>query len=239
MKLKLIPLLLTAVFAAVPVLGQATGPGREMTVEESYLQDSIEALIIREKARSASRENKLFALENIGQAIERGNTNEGILHTLEFLSLEGILNRTTLNRRVINDFPDVRMEAARHLGSFGTPEAVNTLIRISNIETEPMVLQQAVTSLGMIASDDYDLTISTIIRLANRFHNAVSPPDNILAFAIVEALSSIAGRNGGINDPAAWLLLTEISTGPYGPSVRERAGQVLNELRDHLFASAE
>ena len=224
-------LLFIAIVAAPAVTGQQTADSsREMTIEESYLLEAMELMIIREAARATSREQKLIALEYIGQAIERGNTGDEIRATVEFLSFEGTLNRATENRRLVNDFPEVRREAARYLGLIGTEEAAAALIRINATESEPMVLQESVKSLGLIESENYDAAIASIVRIVNRFHNSASP-DNLLALAAVDALGRISERNGGISDPAAWQLLRAISDGPYVPPVRERARQVFNEVR--------
>ena len=54
-------LLIAAVFAVSAVSAQSTS-GNEMSVEESYLQQSIELMIIRETARATTRESKMIAL---------------------------------------------------------------------------------------------------------------------------------------------------------------------------------
>ena len=71
-------LLLGAVFftALAMVMGQSrtSSNNQEMSVEQSYLQESVELMIIREQSRAESRDMKLIALEYIGDAISRGNT---------------------------------------------------------------------------------------------------------------------------------------------------------------------
>ena len=200
---------------------------REMTVEESYLQESIENMIIREQSRVNNRDQKFLALELISAAIERGNRSEEIHVTLEYLGLEGILNRSQESGRLINNFPDVRRETARQLGILGTPEARDILLTLIYYENEPMVLQEAVKSLGDIGIDDNGRTISTIAWIFHKFHNTV--PDNLLAFATIEAIEKLAGS--GIRNPAAVELLVRIADGPYIPVVRNRAMAVLETFR--------
>ena len=200
---------------------------RDMTVEESYLQESIENMIIREQSRVNNRDQKFLALELIGNAIERGNRSEEIHVTLEYLGLEGILNRSSEAGRLINNFPDVRRETARQLGVLGTPEARDILLTLIYYETEPMVLQEAVKSLGDIGLDDNGRTISTIAWIFHKFHNTV--PDNLLAFATIEAIEKLA--SSGIRNQAAVELLVRIADGPYIPVVRNRAMAVLETFR--------
>ena len=212
-------------FAVSAVMGQA----REMTVEEAFLQESIEMMIIRETSRSENLDQKMIALEFIGQAIARGNTGPEVRQTLEFLSLEGIVNRAVENGRLVNNFPAVRREAARYLGMIGTEEARTALIRMSLAETEPMVLQEAVRSLGIIGLNPNDETASAIAWAVTRFDTF--NPDNMLALSAIDAFQRIArSGDGNIRDPNVIRLLMRISEGPYIRPVQARARSLLMEL---------
>jgi len=106
-------LVVTAVVAVSAVSAQTQSQsGRERTIEESYLQESIELMIIRETARADSRDQKLIALDYIRDAINRGNKNDEIRQTLDYLSREGRNSVNRQNGRIINNFPDVRRQAA-------------------------------------------------------------------------------------------------------------------------------
>ena len=225
-------LIIVAMIAASVVTAQSNSSDSDTTIEEAYLQEAIEMMIIRETARTDSREQKLIALEYIGSALERGSTNDDIRSTLEFLSLEGTLNQVKEKGRLMNDYPEVRRAAAKHLGTLGTPAAKTALIRICTTEAEPMVLQEAIKSLGMIGSNDNEDSVSAIVWVANRF-NYYTAPDNLLALAAVDSLDKIAQRNGGIKDPTAVQLLIRIAEGSYAPPVRERAKQALKDLRKY------
>ncbi|MDR3168187.1 MAG: HEAT repeat domain-containing protein, partial [Treponema sp.] len=143
--------MLLAVTVSV-VVGQNSS--REMSVEESYLQDAVELMIIREQSRVDSRDMKMIALEYIGDAIERGNNGEEVRAALEYLALEGVMNKARENGRVVNNYPDVRTKAATYLGELGTPEAKNTLVKIISADPEPMVLTEAVKSLAKIGMEE-------------------------------------------------------------------------------------
>jgi len=234
MTLKRFSVLLLAALIAVPaVIGQQSGnSSSEMSIEESYLQEAIELMIIRETSRADSREQKLIALEYIASAIDRGNNSDEIRATLEYLSMEGTSNRVREKGRLMNDYPEVRRAAAKYLGTLGTPEAKSALIRICTTENEPMVLQEAVKSLGMIGTNDNDDAVAAIVWIANRFNNTTAP-DNLLALATVDALDKIAQRSKGIKDPGAIQLLIKIAEGSYAPPVKERAKQALIDLRKY------
>jgi hypothetical protein len=226
---------LIALFAVSAVLGQTSSSSssrsssdEEMTVEESYLQESMELMVIRETSRGDSRDQKLVALEYIGEAIGRGNTSDDVRQALEYLSMEGVMNKARENGRLVNNFPDVRQRAAKYLGELGTPEAKNTLIRIIAADPEPSVLQEAVKSLGSIGLNDNEETVGAIVWTVNRFD--VTNPDNLLALSAIDAFEKIAEKNNGIKDPNVARILIRIAEGPYITPVKERAKQALSNL---------
>jgi HEAT repeat protein len=209
----------------------AQTPNQEMSVEESYLQESIELMVIRETSRADSRDQKLVALEYIREAIERGNKGEDICQVLEYLSMEGILNKTRENGRLVNNFPDVRRQAVKYLGNLGTTEAKDTLLKICLADNEPMVLQEAIKSLGDIGMNDNEETVSIITWIVSRFD--VLNPDNLLALSAIDAFAKIAEKNNGIKDPNAIRILFRISEGPYIKPVQDRAKQLVTDLRKY------
>ena len=206
-----------------------TSSNREMSVEQSYLQESVELMIIREQSRAESRDMKLVALEYIGDAIGRGNKGEEVRAALEYLSLEGVLNKTNENGRLVNNFPDVRTKAATYLGEMGTAEAKDTLIKLVLVDNEPMVITEAIKSLAKIGLNDNDETVNAISWIVTRYD--VLNPDNLLALSAVEAYEKIAAANGGIRDPSAIRTLIRIAEGPYIRVVQDRAKEALMELR--------
>ena len=224
-------LLLIALIAAAAVSGQSSNSRNtndERSVEESYLQEAIELMIIRETSHAASLDQKMLAVQYIGEAIDRGNTSDEIRQTLEYLSMEGLMNQARENGRMVNNFPLVRREAAKYLGQLGTPEAQTALINICKYEAEPMVLQEAIKSLGDMDSDNNDKAVDAIVWIVGRFD--VLNPDNLMALAAVDSIAKIADRNG-IKSAGAASLLIRIAEGPYIRPVQNMAKQVLGDLR--------
>jgi len=218
--------------AVIIVSTAAAQPAKkEMSVEETYLQESIELMIIRETARAHSREQKLIALEYIADAIDRGNTSDDIRQTLEYLSKEGRMIQARENGRLVNNFPDVRRQAAKYLGQLGTEEAQRSLLDICQYENEPMVIQEAIKSLGDIGTNENNETVAHIAWIFMRFDH--TNPDNIMAIATIDAFERIARANDGLNSPEAIRVLGRISEGQYMNPVKERARMLLAELRTY------
>ena len=228
-------LILAVICTGLPVIvsGQ-TRPGvtpgnQEMSVEQSYLQESVELMIIREQSRTDSRDMKFVALEYIGDAIKRGNKSDDIRAALEYLSLEGVVNMTRENGRLVNNFPDVRKQAASYLGKLGTPEAKNTLVKMVYADNEPMVITEAIRSLGTIGNNENNQVTQVIAWTVNRFN--VLNPDNFLALSAIDAFERIAKANGGLRDRSAMDVLIKIAEGPYVTVVQNRAKELLHDLR--------
>ena len=217
-----------AVFAAASmVMGQSSSG--EKSVEQSYLQDAVERMIIQEQSRADSRDMKLVALEYIGEAIDRGNAGPEIQNALDYLALEGILYKTREGGRVAHNYPEIRTKAATYLGDLGTAEAKNTLIKIVMADPEPMVLTEAVKSLAKIGINENDETINTISWIVTRFD--VLHPDNLLALSALEAYEALSA-NGGIKDGNAIKTIMRIAdNASYIRPVQDRAKALLVKLR--------
>ena len=226
-------LFLGAVFVAASAMVMAqsrTSSDRELSVEQSYLQESVELMIIREQSRAESRDMKLVALEYIGDAIGRGNKSDEIRAVLEYLSMEGVLNKTMENGRVINNYPDVRLRAATQLGQLGTPEAKDALIKMTRMDTEPMVITEAIKSLATIGLNDNDETIAAISWVVDRFNTL--NPDNLMALIAVNAFEKFAAANNGIlSEDARRTIYLIVNNGAYERSVRDRARQLVSLRR--------
>ena len=226
---KRLSILITASVIAVSAIAAQSNIGDDLSVEASYLNESIQLMIIRETARSNTREQKFVALEYINDAINRGSKNDDIRQTLEFLSREGRRSIAMENGRVVNNFPDVRRLSAKYLGQIGTEEARKSLLDICQYENEPMVLQEAIKSLGDIGVNDNNETVVIISWAFSKFDNL--NPDNLMALATIDAFENIAKQNNGINHPEAVRTLTRIAEGQYITPVKERARQLLSDLR--------
>jgi len=182
-------------------------------------------MIIRETSRSDSLDQKLLALEHIGNAIERGSTNEELRVTLEYLSLEGTQNKARMGGRLVNNYPSVRRQAAKYLGDLGTKEAKNSLLKICSSEDEKMVLQEAIKSLGTIGMNENDDVVSAIVWIMNK-DTTSETPDNILAIASIDAIEKLSKQNKSA-DPGAIQVIARIMGGPYALPVKQRARQAL------------
>jgi hypothetical protein len=205
--------------------------GREMSVEESYLQESNEIKIIRDQARGDSEEQKLLALEFIKDAISRGNDREEIRASLEYLATEGTVAIARENGRIVNNHPLVRRQAVSYLGELGTQEARDTLVKILRADNESMVLAEAFKSLAKIGINERDTTVNEITVVVRHYNAlAANKPDEYLIYSALEAYEQLALANGGISDQYTLGAIADIMVGPYQKKVRDRARELLTKL---------
>jgi len=220
-------MILGLVCAVAGALAAQSG-SNSMTVEQSYLQETVEMMVIRDASQSGSREMKLVALEYISNALDRGSSNPEIHAALELLSLEGIRNQSRESGRLVNNFPDVRQKAATFLGRVGTPEARATLIRMSLDESEPAVITEAIKSLGLIGLNDNNETVDTIVWLFSQFH--YSKPDNLLALSILDAFERISATTKEKLSTNAVQVVIRIAESNYVRPVKDRAKAMLSDM---------
>ncbi len=237
MKRKIITLVVLATLAFSAAWGQPATTGGERTVEESYLQDPLEIMIIREQAFSDSKDMKLVALQYIGQALEEGRASPEIRKALDYLATESSLTvvRSGGVGRALNNYSHVRREACLMLGQIKTVEAKDTLLKVVLVDTEPMVIAAAIRSIGKIGLSTGDDVTQTIAFIINRF--VILFPDNSLAFESLVALEALAEINNGIKDPAAIRAIMKIADGNYITPVKQKAKDLLSKLRKYSAAS--
>lgn len=219
-----------------PAIGfaQASGSGASstgsMTVEEKRLQSSVEVQVITSLVAESGRGEKMRALEFIRNMIDKGKATESsteVLALLEELGSEGITKQVVEKGRVINDFPDVRREAAELLGQIGGAQARETLINMALKDKEPMVLSEAVYSLGLIGGGDQQARVESLIVNLVKSQDVVRPDSNF-AFAAVSALEMLGKRNEGKVSQEVFVALVRIQNGNYIRPVREKAKLVLD-----------
>jgi HEAT repeat protein len=203
----------------------------EKTVEESYLEETLEALVIREQAQAESLKMKEEAIKSIKTAFKEGRKNEEIYKALDYLALEGIvrITRTAGLGKPTNNYPKIRSDACGLLGEMGTELAKDTLVKVVYADNEPMVIASAVRALGTMGKLVNEEAIQAITYVVNRYD--ILAPDNTLAFETLVAFERIADANNGLKNPSAIRSIVKIADGNYVKDVTDKADEVLKKLR--------
>jgi hypothetical protein len=222
--------------AAPAAQAQDKPKGGEKTVEEAYLQESAEAMMVKELSRSDDKEGKLLALDYARKSIDAGRKNDEIRASLEYLALENtdVLVRSAGVGPVTNNFPDVRMTACEYLGNFPTVDSKDTLVRViknSKVE-DPMVLAEAIRSLGKIGMNDNDEVVDAIAYSVNHFANVGMSEDRLAVYTMF-AFTDLADKNQIKDMAPVTQTIMNFTKGIYVSAVQKLAKQTLDKLAQY------
>lgn len=199
---------------------------------EALLSTIPDYLYLQSLAAVDNRDILLLLLAGIRERIEDhsiGKSTWYVVRLLEQFSGEGLLNPVYRNMRVINNFPDVRTEAARLLGLVGSTRSRQALIQVIGNEYDPIALSAEIEALGSLASDSDGSSSRAVAAALSRA--GMSPPDDRIAAAALDALERIDAYEGGTGEPAAVAALFAIYRGDFPQQIRSRALTVLR--KDH------
>jgi hypothetical protein len=217
-----------ALIAVICVFTTVTVAAQDLSVEESYLQKSVESMIIGEQARSRDRETKFAALQYIRQQIDNGNNTDDMQEILAYMALEGVLNKIRAEGRTVNDYPDIRMKAVEYLGDLKGEEASATLVRVLLVENEPSVVAEAVRSLTKHGFDENSYALDVIFYVFREYDSKM--PNNVLAVSVIDSCRAFIENNEAKN-PWIYSTLLYISTNfSYVKPVRDYASETLTKV---------
>ncbi len=213
---------------AQSVQKKTTSSNNETYVENEYLND-IDTEIIMGMAEADDLDSKLVALQYIEDAINDGNTSQGVIEALDKLSGEGVLSESRTNGRKVNNFPEVRRQACLLMAKVPTEHTKNQLINIMVAEDEPMVLSAAVQSLGIINPENTGEVVEAISWINKR--NAALNPTSSLAWQVVDTYEKLAPNADSRTMKVMTASLTEIAANyRYSTPVRDKAKSLLKKL---------
>jgi hypothetical protein len=199
---------------------------------EDLLNNIPDFLYLQSLAAVDNRDMMMFLLAKIRERIDDhsiGKSTWYVVRLLEQFTGEGLLNPVYRNMRVINNFPDVRTEAARLLGMVGSTSSRQVLIQVIGNEFDAIALAAEIAALGSLASDSGGSSSRAIAAAFSRA--GMSPPDERIASATLDALGRIGAYEGGRGEPAATAALFAIYRGDFPQQIRSRALTVLR--KDH------
>jgi hypothetical protein len=195
------------------------------------LNNNPDYLYLQTLIGSGNHEQTLNFLSEVRSRISQGTLGKSTFYTvrlLEWLVGTGVINPIYENRKVINDFPDLRAEASLLLGLVGSADSRWALIHVVGAETDPYALSAEVQALGALS---FDVDGASARAISAAFSRAgISPPNNRLATATVVALDNIASHMGALG-PFASETLFSIFHGAYFDEIRASALAALQRQR--------
>ena len=214
---------------------KSNSSNNETYVENEYLND-IDAEIIIGLAEADDFDTKLVALQYINDAIEEGNTSQGVIDALDKLGGEGVLSESRTNGRKVNNFPEVRRQACLLMAKVPTEHTKNKLIDIMVAEDEPMVISAAIYSLGEINPENVEEVVDAVQYVNKR--NAALNPTSSLAWQVCDTFEKLAPSATRRSITVMTATLTEIASNyRYTTPVRDKAKALLKSLANSNSSS--
>jgi HEAT repeats len=217
-------------------------PGGEKTVEEAYLQESAEAMMVKELSKADDKDSKLVALLYVRRALDGGRRSSELRNSLQFLALEGnqVVIRSAGLGVVTNNFPDIRAKACEYLAEFPSVESKDTLVSVlhNNRSEDPMVLAEAIRALGKIGINDNDEVVKAFATAVSHFSDVGISEDRLAVYTLF-AFLDLAEKNRGIKDMGTVTnTIMNFTKGSYIGSVKKLALQTLDKLSQYSTKSA-
>jgi outer membrane protein assembly factor BamB len=195
---------------------------------DALLEANPDYLYLQGLLGSPGREGIRLFLSDVGSRVASRSLGKSTWYTvrmLENVAGLGLVTQSRLNQKLVNDFPDLRAEAAGLLGRVGSTSSRDALVRAARAETDGVALAAEIRALGAIASDGDGASLSAILQAFAR--RAALAPDSRLAAAVVDSIARITVYEGAAG-PDAITTLVAISRGGYDPAVKAAALSVLH-----------
>jgi HEAT repeat protein len=151
---------------------------------------------------------------------------EGVLGTL---TAEGVSIRRRTSGEPVRGFPPVRERACRLLGELASEGAREALLASVSLEEDLAVRLAALAGLGRIGLDGDGRLGYLISREAAR-----PQADERVVLAGLEALFRVLSAGPSSGHPADYRALAELASWERSSRVRERAREMLGELKRRL-----
>jgi len=165
-------------------------------------QGSLNLTVLKSVYGPDGLELRKKTLESIREAAGGENTGDDIYAALEYMSMEGLKNKTLSEKgHILNNYPDIRLATAVQLGKLGTEKAATILLQICASETDLYVLRETIKALGDIGYNDNDNTVKTILWKVQGYNQRT--PDNAVESVIlssIDAFEKIDKKNDGIKN---------------------------------------
>jgi HEAT repeat protein len=219
-----------APLAAQDAGGRTSGGGTQR-------QNSLDLSPLRESPDDADKREKL--LKDIQEAIAGGDTSDEIYIALEYMSREGLSNRTMRNNKVSNDHPQIRRKVALELAKMGTARATDILIQLCKNENVPYVQYVVIYALGDIGINENDTTVTELLFKLRGFNERPADGDvEQILLAAIEAFDKIDKKNDGLGNRSKEVqeFLGNVARNKRfprrqnQPTLDERAKQVLEDI---------
>jgi len=222
-------------------LHSGRSPVRPPAGAGSRLEENPDYLYLQGLLGTGGRDGVQLVLSELAGRLSSGTLGKSRWYAarlLEYIVGFGLVTQVRQNQKLVNDFPDLRAQAAALLGRVGSASSRIALLRAAAAERDPVALAAEVRAVGAISSDGDGASLRAVVRAFTA--RASLGPDDRLADAMVDAVGHIAAYEGGISERSAVDALISVTTGPYDPSTQSAAMAILQgDLKAYILDHEE
>jgi outer membrane protein assembly factor BamB len=194
----------------------------------ALLESDPDWLFLESLAEMGTRDAAARLLAEIRARVKAGFPDGSgwyVSRILERIASGGLHNPVYRNMRIVNDWPELRAEAADLLGTIGSLESRMLLISILTSEYDDVAKSSEIAALGSLGSDPDGASSRAIAAVFSK--SGAGHPEGRIAAAAVGAIGRLIAYGGGIPDPSASSLLIAVLSGRYPESLRAAAQNFL------------
>ena len=207
----------------------------------SLLEENPDYLYLQGLLGTGGRDGVQLVLSELAGRVSSGSLGKSRWYAarlLEYVVGFGLVTQVRQNQKLINDFPDLRAQAAGLLGMVGSASSRVALLRAAAAERDPVALAAEVRAVGAISSDGDGASLRGVVRAFTA--RSSLGPDGRLADALVDAVGHIAAYEGGISERSAVDALITVTTGPYDAGTQSAAMAILQgDLKPYILKPEE
>ena len=182
--------------------------------------------------KTKERNEKLKIVQEILNCYEKerfSDRDKKLVEIAEKLAMEGVFDQEIENNRVVNNFPEVRMQAVKLLAKLGGDKQRDLVMNIFISDDDLEVKAEACEAFITLGENENGDVIRTVIYVYRRYQ----PRYPKLIFAIISAMREFVTVDSPSYDEAIFLL-TEIKTGGFNNNIKDKAKEAI----DHILSKA-
>ena len=197
----------------------------------AYSGGSAAAKVLRETILGSGERELLAELLDTAERVLESRSPEreemNYLRAVEKVLLEGVRNPEFRDGRIINDFPELRQQAAQLLGTHGDLSSREQLLELLKNEWAEVVIDKAVQALSELGGIGDGRGTALLLR---KLRSTSGRRDDSLAAAAIHYVRREFRFHGELRTTTIELLQT-IYQGGYSRSLRLRAMETLRGLK--------
>lgn len=200
------------------------------TLELEFLkrkEAKLNAYYIKAK-NTTDRTQKQRIIEDIMKEYDKegfSNQDTKLVDIAEKFAMEGVFEKEYENNRLVNNYPEVRIEAVKLLTKLGGDSQRDLIMNIFIADDDLEVKAEACEAFIKLGENENGDVVRTVIHVYRKY----LPRYQKLVFAMINALREFVTPTSPSYDEAIYLL-SEIGMGSFSNTIRDKANEAIKHI---------